>query len=260
MDVLFALLFLLSSLGLTIGFVNPRLVLPGSETKTRKRVGINYGIATFAFMVLTGVTASTPKEQAATPPAQSNETPTPTPTLEPIPSVSVTPLAVNSTPVPDRTETSSPDSVTPAKPSVSSTPASDSSGKTNAVIVGEEASSSKNIRIGPGAEHRVQHIAYPGDRVRILDSAQDSGGYTWYKVQVPKSGAQGWIAAQLIEQDGSSVASESEESSAPTSEAAPGSSVTQNASGSGRCDHPDDLDVRGRRCGKRAASERPGGQ
>lgn len=117
MDVLFALLFLLSSLGLTIGFVNPRLVLPGSETKTRKRVGITYGISTFAFMVLTGVTASTPKEQAATPPAQSNETPTPTPTLEPIPSVSVTPLAVNSTPVPDRTETSSPDSVTPAKPS-----------------------------------------------------------------------------------------------------------------------------------------------
>lgn len=261
MSVLFALLFLLSSLGLTLGFVNPRLVLPWSETKTRKSVAITYGIPTLAFMALTGVTAPPESQPQVTAPAsQSSETPTSTPPLEPVPSVSVTPAAVKPTPLPDKKETSSADSVTPAKPSVSSTPASDSSGNTNAVIVGEDASSAKNIRTGPGMEHRVQHIAYSSDRVETLDSAQDSGGYTWYKVRFPKSGAEGWIAAQLIEQDGSSVASESDKSSAPTSEAAPGSSVTQNASGSGRCDHPDDLDARGRRCGKRAASERPGGQ
>jgi serine/threonine-protein kinase len=47
----------------------------------------------------------------------------------------------------------------------------------------------------------VQHIAYPGDRVQVLDSAQDSGGYLWYKIYFPKSGASGWIAGQLLEPD-----------------------------------------------------------
>jgi serine/threonine protein kinase, bacterial len=72
-------------------------------------------------------------------------------------------------------------------------------GDTNAVIIGD--SSSKNIRRGPGSEFPVQHIAYPGDRVRITGSEQDSGGYVWYKVYFPKSGASGWIAGQLIRPD-----------------------------------------------------------
>jgi serine/threonine-protein kinase len=40
-----------------------------------------------------------------------------------------------------------------------------------------------------------------GDRVEVLDSDQDSGGYYWYKVSFPKSGAVGWVAAQLINID-----------------------------------------------------------
>jgi serine/threonine protein kinase, bacterial len=72
-------------------------------------------------------------------------------------------------------------------------------GDTNAVIIGD--SSSKNIRRGPGSEFPVQHIAYPGDRVQITGSEQDSGGYVWYKVYFPKSGASGWIAGQLIQPD-----------------------------------------------------------
>jgi serine/threonine protein kinase, bacterial len=72
-------------------------------------------------------------------------------------------------------------------------------GDTNAVIIGD--SSSKNIRRGPGSEFPVQHIAYPGDRVRITGNEQDSGGYVWYKVYFPKSGASGWIAGQLIRPD-----------------------------------------------------------
>lgn len=67
---------------------------------------------------------------------------------------------------------------------------------TNAVIVGEPGQ--KNIRSGPGTAYGVQHIAYPGDRVRILGSDYDRGGYLWYKVYFPNSGADGWIAAQLI--------------------------------------------------------------
>ncbi len=72
-------------------------------------------------------------------------------------------------------------------------------GDSNAVIIGD--SSSKNIRRGPGSEFPVQHIAYPGDRVQITGSEQDSGGYVWYKVYFPKSGASGWIAGQLIRPD-----------------------------------------------------------
>lgn len=84
---------------------------------------------------------------------------------------------------------------TPVK---SSKPA-ESVGATNATIAGE--SGSKNIRSGPGTSYDSPHIAYPGDRVKIIDSAQDKGGYTWYKVYFPKSGADGWIAAQLVRTD-----------------------------------------------------------
>jgi serine/threonine-protein kinase len=47
----------------------------------------------------------------------------------------------------------------------------------------------------------MRHIAYPGDRVQILASNYDSGGYIWYKVYFPKSGAEGWIAGQLIKKN-----------------------------------------------------------
>ncbi|MEL7511004.1 MAG: SH3 domain-containing protein, partial [Cyanobacteria bacterium J06554_3] len=72
--------------------------------------------------------------------------------------------------------------------------------RTNATIVSQE-SGSKNIRSGPGTNFRVAHEAFPGDRVIIQDSARDSGGYLWYKVSFPESGAQGWIAGQLIRRD-----------------------------------------------------------
>ena len=47
----------------------------------------------------------------------------------------------------------------------------------------------------------------------------------------------------------------------PSSYSRPYSSGSSgSSSGSGRCMRPDDVDSRGRRCGKRAASERPGGR
>ncbi|MEB3292729.1 MAG: SH3 domain-containing protein [Synechococcales bacterium] len=75
----------------------------------------------------------------------------------------------------------------------------DNGDPTNATIVG--AKGSKNIRVGPGTSYQSVHDAYPGDRVTILESAQDQGGFTWYKVYFPKSGAEGWIAGQLLELD-----------------------------------------------------------
>jgi serine/threonine protein kinase, bacterial len=83
----------------------------------------------------------------------------------------------------------------PAKPVAKPVPEAE----TNATIGGE--SGSKNIRSGPGTTYDSPHMAYPGDRVKIIDSAQDKGGYTWYKVYFPKSGADGWIAAQLVRTD-----------------------------------------------------------
>jgi serine/threonine protein kinase, bacterial len=70
---------------------------------------------------------------------------------------------------------------------------------TNATIGGQ--AGSKNIRSGPGTNYGTAHEAYPGDRVVIRDSAKDAGGYTWYKVYFPNSGAEGWIAAQLVSPD-----------------------------------------------------------
>ncbi|MEL7332871.1 MAG: serine/threonine protein kinase [Cyanobacteria bacterium J06560_2] len=98
----------------------------------------------------------------ASPPARPTPTPTPTPSPTPTP-----------TPPADRT---------------------------NATIASREAGS-KNIRSGPGTNFGVAHEAYPGDRVIIQDSAKDAGGYTWYQVSFPESGAQGWIAGQLIDRD-----------------------------------------------------------
>jgi len=72
-------------------------------------------------------------------------------------------------------------------------------GNTNATIVGQPGS--KNIRSGPGTAYGANHRAYPGDRVRVLQRSSDSGGYTWYKVYFPESGADGWIAGQLLNID-----------------------------------------------------------
>ena len=82
---------------------------------------------------------------------------------------------------------------------VAQAPVQPQTSATNATIVGQ--SGSKNIRTGPGSNYSVQHIAYPGDRVRILDSSNDSGGYVWYKVYFPNSGADGWLAGQLVQRD-----------------------------------------------------------
>jgi serine/threonine protein kinase, bacterial len=87
-------------------------------------------------------------------------------------------------------------SVSPS-PVPSASPSAATSDGTNAVIVGNKGET--NIRRGPGTNFGVQHIAFPGDRVKILASEQDNGGYLWYKVYFPKSGASGWIAGQLLQ-------------------------------------------------------------
>ncbi len=104
-------------------------------------------------------------------------------------------------------EISTPDPVqvtAPAQPQAASIPGENStiagdSGDSNATIAGQ--AGSKNIRSGPGINYNTTHIAYPGDRVVIRDTSTDAGGYTWDKVYFPQSGAEGWIASQLVSRD-----------------------------------------------------------
>ena len=69
----------------------------------------------------------------------------------------------------------------------------------NASLAGKPGA--KNIRSGPGTHYAQVHIAYPGDRVTIVTSQKDQGGFLWHNVYFPQSQAQGWIAAQLVEAD-----------------------------------------------------------
>ncbi len=86
------------------------------------------------------------------------------------------------------------------KPDNPDQPPNSTADSTNATVAGQ--SGSKNIRSGPGTSYGTAHVAYPGDRVVIRDTAKDAGGYTWYKIYFPKSGAEGWIAEQLLAPDG----------------------------------------------------------
>ncbi|MEO1393410.1 MAG: serine/threonine protein kinase [Cyanobacteria bacterium J06634_5] len=93
------------------------------------------------------------------------------------------------------------------RPTETNTPAnnratnsSTTNSSTNAAIAGQ-GRDSKNIRSGPGTGYGVEHLAYPGDRITIRETAKDNGGYTWYKVYFPESGAEGWIASQLVNRD-----------------------------------------------------------
>jgi serine/threonine protein kinase, bacterial len=72
--------------------------------------------------------------------------------------------------------------------------------KRDATIVGN--AGSKDIRSGPGMKYSAPHIAYPGDRVKVIASSRDEGGETWYQIVFPKSGAVGWIQSQLLNLDG----------------------------------------------------------
>lgn len=118
-------------------------------------------------------------------------------------SPAVSPSQDSSTSSPTPTPTSS------AESSPASSPDNAASEGTNAVIVGDP--SSKNIRSGPGTEYEVQQTAYPGDSIQILESAQDSGDYTWYKVRFSQSGTPGWIAAQLVQENSSTSSLDSRE-------------------------------------------------
>jgi serine/threonine protein kinase, bacterial len=74
-----------------------------------------------------------------------------------------------------------------------------SNADTNATVIGSEGD--KNIRSGPGTAYNVAGSAYTGDRIKVMASSRDDGGFIWHKVYYPKSGTEGWVAAQLLRLD-----------------------------------------------------------
>jgi hypothetical protein len=90
----------------------------------------------------------------------------------------------------------------PSQPQIqppSQPPPKVSSSGTNATVSGTPGT--KNIRSGAGTAYAVVGTVRTGDRLQILGSSYDRGGYQWYKVYHPQSGTTGWIAAQLISSD-----------------------------------------------------------
>jgi hypothetical protein len=90
----------------------------------------------------------------------------------------------------------------PSQPQIqppSQPPPKVSSRGTNATVSGTPGT--KNMRSGAGTAYGVVGTVRTGERLQILGSSYDRGGYQWYKVYHPQSGTTGWIAAQLISSD-----------------------------------------------------------
>ena len=196
-------------------------VATGGEWKKAVLLGgiIGASILGGALMLKSSIPGFSSASTSQTAKSELSSSPSPSPSVQPSASgSSPSPSPISSQPSPPPSPVSTVPPVPPSAATPPSTPApsvapsfqssqipqrsqtvNSNSDATNATIIGE--AGSKNIRSGPGTKFASQHIAYPGDRVRILSSSQDEGGYTWYKVYFPKSGADGWIAAQLINTD-----------------------------------------------------------
>ncbi len=127
-----------------------------------------------------------------------------------------------------------------------------------AILIASDPDSQINLREAPSASGKRLGYGLVGDQVKLLKQTTAESS-TWYEVKFPNSGAIGWIHGDFIS------SSSADETSQPAPESTPASNpeVTYSAptvsASSGKCNFPDDLDARGRRCGKRAASVRPGG-
>lgn len=115
-------------------------------------------------------------------------------------------------------------------------------------IVTDKAST-LNCRSYPDASYNnnVVKTFVPGDEVGVTGVTIFDGS-RWYKI----ADSDCWAIADRIKPVGETP----QETNPPLEEVAP----IPSSSGSGKCNYPDDLDSAGRRCGKRAASERPGGR
>lgn len=88
------------------------------------------------------------------------------------------------------------------------------------------------------------HYGFPGDRVTVLGNGTSPNGDMWHQIRFDQSGAEGWVSRRNINFVGMTREAPSEPQ--PQTNSAP------SQPSSGRCNSPDDIDSRGRRCGARA--------
>lgn len=60
-----------------------------------------------------------------------------------------------------------------------------------------------NVREAPSTSSRIRHYGMGGDKVNIRNQTNAPDGFTWYFVEFPNSGAQGWIRGDLLALEGS---------------------------------------------------------
>jgi len=118
-----------------------------------------------------------------------------------------------------------------------------------------------NVRDAASIKAYARHIGYAGDAVDVNRKKLGDDSKTWYHVLF-ESGAEGWVREEFIS-FGTEWADSPEPRHSSSSDSllrtSPPIPPSTSSGGSGRCQYPDDLDSRGHRCGKRAASVRPGG-
>lgn len=68
----------------------------------------------------------------------------------------------------------------------------------NAILRGNNPDSQINLRSAPTTNSRKLGYGLVGDSVTILERSRGSNGYTWYKVQFPRSKAIGWIRGDFV--------------------------------------------------------------
>ena len=114
-----------------------------------------------------------------------------------------------------------------------------------------------NVRDEPSSTSYSRHVGYAGDLVDLISQSTGQDGKNWYKVKF-ESGASGWIFSEFLSLAQDKSIAENNLRENPVSEVPPVTMAESSSSstGTGNCVYPDDLDSRGRRCGKRASSVR----
>lgn len=116
-----------------------------------------------------------------------------------------------------------------------------------------------NLRSQPSTEVAAIAQINNGTEVTVLGEQTNGSGQLWYRVEV--NGQTGWMFSGLLRSP-EAADSSTELEDMPEQAISSGSSTVGavRTSGSGKCDYPWQTDSRGRRCGARAASNRPSGR
>ena len=155
----------------------------------------------------------------------------------------------------------------PARQLQSSKPRDEEAAVQSATLTSQEPDSPINVRDDAGPQAYARHIAYAGDSVNILHQKLGSDGHTWYYTSF-HPGVEGWIQGDYVVLNTHNARSTPLEANNSSVDSSISSNIVETitpysssgSKGAGICDYPEQLDSAGRRCGERAASERPGGR